>query len=58
MTWTLLGEPEKGPRYEFVPVIEGVLGYCESFVLFSLFGVFVHHRKRQLLNGEFIRMEE
>jgi hypothetical protein len=46
-----------GPRYRIPPMFEGALGYCESFILFALFGLFVHHRKHQLRNKEFIRME-
>jgi hypothetical protein len=47
-----------GPRYRILPMFEGALGYCESFILFALFGLFVHQRKYQLRNKEFIRMEE
>lgn len=45
------------PRHRVPPYLEGALGYCESIVLFWLFGLFVQHRKKQLQNKEFIRMD-
>ncbi|PVF94170.1 hypothetical protein CPB86DRAFT_789341 [Serendipita vermifera] len=55
--WAAFGELEENAKYTILPIIEGSLGYLESALLFALFGVCVHHRKRQLRNKEFIRME-
>jgi hypothetical protein len=54
--WSIFGEVEDTPRTRVLPVIEGALGYVESGILLALFGVFVHHRRYQLRNREFIRM--
>jgi hypothetical protein len=45
------------PQRRIIPYLEGAFGYCECLLLFGLFGLCVHHRRKQLHTREFIRMD-
>ncbi|PVF93406.1 hypothetical protein CPB86DRAFT_110698 [Serendipita vermifera] len=48
---------ESNPRRRVLPYLEGIFGCFECTLLFCLFGLFVHHRRKQLRAREFIRMD-